>query len=494
MVADTLPRERRPRAQLPEAIATSTRLQCRNPGKASVRDTQHERSTRSRAITRRHLLKASAAALGTIPLAVQAAAAQTPATADLTGSSLRILQWNHVIPGYDRWFTQFATAWGQQHGVTVTVDLVDSSTIPHAMQTEFATGTGHDLIEHIAPLPMFASSLVDLSDLVAEAARRHGDQQEFCRQDSLNPESGRFYGFAHGYAPTAINYRPSLWQAVNLPGGPATWYDLVRGGSRIWSEQGIALGFGLSDELDSNTSILAALWAHGASVQDKDGRIALNSPQTVQVVKLFTQLYRTAMTPAVFGWDILGNNQLLIDGQASAILNALSAFRTIQQRNQDLAKDLMLRAPLQGPTGTGSALAPAHVRFISMIPAFSPNRDAAQEFLLALVGSYAQVTDASGTYNFPAFPSTVPALKANGGPLDYNPSQPDQGTRLTTLKDANSWTTNLGWPGPTTVLSAAAVNESILSQMVARAARGELSAEDAVREAEARLNTLTARG
>lgn len=425
--------------------------------------------------------------------AIAAAVAQTPSTVDLNGTSLRILQWEHVVSEYDMWFGQFASTWGQQHGVAVTVDRVDPATIPNAVQTELAAGSGHDLIEHIAPLTMFAGGMTDLADLLAEATRRHGAQQEFCRQDSLDTATGRMYGFTHGYSPTALNYRPTLWQASGMPSGPGRWDDLASGGAGIWSQQGIELGIGMSDDLDSNTTALIALWAHGANLQDENEAITINSPETVEVVTLYKQLYETCLTPGVFRWDVLSNNAKMANGQASAIVNALSAFRAAEAQKPEVAADFMLRSPLQGPAGPDHAVAPAHARFVSMIPAFSRNQETAREFLLALVANYPQAVTASKSYNFPAFASTVPGLKQDGGLLDFDPAFPDQKGVLTALKQSNRWTVQLGWPGPATPVVASAINEAVISTMMARAARGELSPQDAVIEAEHRLKAIAVR-
>ena len=36
--------------------------------------------------------------------------------------TLRILQWSHFVPAYDKWFDPWAKAWGQSKGIEVTVD------------------------------------------------------------------------------------------------------------------------------------------------------------------------------------------------------------------------------------------------------------------------------------------------------------------------------------------------------------------------------------
>jgi ABC-type glycerol-3-phosphate transport system substrate-binding protein len=450
--------------------------------------------------TRRSALRdgvASIAALGWAGSAFgagrAAAAAQGTPTRNIAGTSLKILTWHHIVSDVDAWLQGFLSQWGQQNQVTTAIDFADSATIPHALKTELELGAGHDLIEHIAPLPMYARDLADLADVQTEAASRHGSPLVFCQQDGFDPATGQVYGFVHGYSPLAVFYRQSMWEAIHMASGPMSWSDLAAGAGGIWRSQGIPLGFGLSTDLDTTNAVLSALWAHGGSVIDQGGAIALESDATVAVVELFRDLYTSSMLPNVLDWTIQSNNDAMYNNLASAILNPLSAFVYSLQNRHDTGVDMRAQGPL---TGDPSILAgqqpvmPAAVRFVSMVPSFSQNQDTAREFLLALVAAYDQLTTASKLYNFPAYPSTVPLLKQDGGLLDNNPALPDQGHRLSVLKTSNRWTVNLGWPAPTTPLAAAATVDGVLGRMVARAATGQLSAQDAVREAVARLETL----
>ena len=73
------------------------------------------------------------------------------------------------------------------------------------------------------------------------------------------------------------------------------------------------------------------LWAYGAAIQDENENVVINSPETIEAVKYMSELYKTAMTPEVFGWNAASNNQLLVAGRASYILNSISAYRTAQK-------------------------------------------------------------------------------------------------------------------------------------------------------------------
>ena len=74
----------------------------------------------------------------------------------------------------------------------------------------------------------------------------------------------------------------------------------------------------------------AVIWSHGGSVQDADENVLLNSPETVAAVKFLAKLQNDAMTDEIFGWTAASNNQGLIAGELSYILNSISAYRSLQ--------------------------------------------------------------------------------------------------------------------------------------------------------------------
>lgn len=452
--------------------------------------------TRRRRFTRRGLLHGAGAAglaAGAFP-AIRAEARATPPlqatpTRAIAGTTLKILQWSHFVPRYDEWFDQtLVPAWAEAAGVEVTVDHVSAGDLPSAIAAEMAGGEGHDLIEYVAPLPQYEPSVLDLTDVVEEANRRHGDQLELARSYSFNPTTEVCYGLCHGYAPDPGNYRRSLWEQVGLPDGPATWQELLDSGTRIRQDQGIQMGIGMSNDDDSNMSALMLLMAFGASVQDESEHVVINSPEAVAAVEYMTRLFDGAMTPEVFGWNPASNNQLLIAGQASFIVNSISAYRSAQQVQPEVAADIFFTAPLQGPGAI--ALANGHAVFVYMIPKHAAYPDTAKEFLLNLVANYEQATLQSELYNLPAWPSLTPELAADGGWLDDDPYGSEPANKLTVLKNAEDWTVNLGYPGPSNAAIGEVFTTYILPNMFAAAARGELTPEEAVAEAEGRITPV----
>jgi ABC-type glycerol-3-phosphate transport system substrate-binding protein len=397
---------------------------------------------------------------------------------------LRILLWSHFVPAHDKWFDPFAKEWGNQVGVNVTVDHINNAEIPARTAAEIQARQGHDLIQYIAPLAQFEPSVVDLKDVAQEAAKRYGEQLPICVKSSLNPATGKHYAYAPAWAPDPGDYRKSLWQAVGMPNGPASWDELLKGGAEIKKSKGIQMGIGMSQEIDSNMAGRALLWSFGGSIQDANSQVVINSPETVAAVEFMVQLFKQTMTNEVFSWTAASNNQGLIAGQMSYILNSISAWRTAQEQNPEVANDVFFVPALRGPK---EALVAQHVMYNWIVPNHARNVDAAKEFLLHYTANLAAVCYHSKLYDLPAFPKQVPQVNdwLQNDPFGAQP--PD---KLKVLADAVDWSVNVGYPGSMNTAEGEVFATFVIPNMFAKAARGELNPQQAVADAERQIKPI----
>ena len=406
-----------------------------------------------------------------------------PAT-KLSGA-MSILLWSHFVPAHDTWFDPFVKDWAQRVGITVTIDHINNAEVPGRLSAEIAAKSGHDLVQYIAPLSQFEPSVLDLKDVNTEAERRFGKQLDICRKTSLNPKTGKYYAFAPSWVPDPGNYRKSLWEKVGLPNGPTTWDELLRGGTEI-RKQGVQMGIGMSQEIDSNMAARALIWSYGGAIQDEQENVVLNSPATIEAVDFMSRLFKATMTDEVFAWNAASNNQGLIAGNLSYIVNSISAWRTAQEANPAVADDVYFVPALKGPK---AALAAQHVLYNWVVPSHAKNPDAAKEFLLHYASNMPQATYHSKLYDFPAFVDTVPQLD---GWLANDPFTKTNANRLAFLKidEALKWSTNIGHPGPASTAVGEVFGTFVIPNMMARAARGQQSAKDSVAQAEGEVKLI----
>ncbi|MBW3665014.1 MAG: extracellular solute-binding protein [Actinobacteria bacterium] len=409
----------------------------------------------------------------------------TEPSTQLSGE-LRILLWSHFVPRHDEWFDGFAQEWGDSVGVNVTVDHIAVADVPARIAAEIQSGSGHDLMQYIAPLPQFEQSVVDLADVTEEAESRFGAQNDVCRNSSFNPTTGKFYAYAPGWVPDPGDYRKSLWETAGFPDGPSTWDELLEGGSSIRADQGVQMGIGMSQEIDSNMAARAMIWSFGGAIQDEEENVVLNSPETIDAVDYMRRLFEGAMTEEVFAWTAASNNQGLIAGQLSYILNSISAYRTAQKDVPETAQDVHFVPALEGPA---AALAAQHVMYNWIVPEFSANVDNAKEFLLHYTANFESATFESELYDFPAFADLVPELN------DWLAEDPfalegEATDKLVVLQDSLDWTANVGHRGPASAAIGEVFGTFIVPNMMASAARGEQTPQEAVEAAAGQVEAV----
>ena len=403
------------------------------------------------------------------------------------GTELRVLQWSHFVPSYDDWFDQYAADWGEANNVIVAVDHVSITEIHSTMAAELDAGSGHALIEAATSPAAFLDSLHDLRDINEEARQRFGDQHDYCHKLSYLPAADRYYGFVSTQIPNAGNYDIALWTEAGYPDGPSTWQDLLEGGRAIYEATGIPVGVGLSPEPDSEMAARSVIWSFGGSVQDEAGNVVLNSPETVAAVEFMARLQNEAMTAEVFGWGVPSNNQALIAGEVSFILNPASAYRSLQAVDAGAAAGIGFTPALAGP-----AAALSGTQALTMvIPNYvqGAELDAAKQFILDYTANFSDAHYQSQLYNLPCFPDTVPQMAEW---LAADPFGSEPADKLSPFISVSQWSANLGYPGFNNPATAQIIAQNILPNMIARAALGELSAADAVAQAHEQIEAIFA--
>src|SRR5690606_25717598 len=209
-------------------------------------------------VSRRRMLQATGAA-GLAAIAAPLFPFGSALAADRR--TLKILQWSHFVPSYDKWFDQFAKDWGDANNVTVVVDHINISDLVTTTASEMSANSGHDLIELGPEAAQFSPNVLDMADVNQQAAKEFGAPFYVAERVSHNPITNTWYSFCHGWTIDCGDYRYSLWDKAGMPQGPDTWNDVLEVGARIRDEQGVKVGIGMSQELDSNMAARSILWA-----------------------------------------------------------------------------------------------------------------------------------------------------------------------------------------------------------------------------------------
>ncbi|MBI4773361.1 MAG: extracellular solute-binding protein [Deltaproteobacteria bacterium] len=441
-------------------------------------DTKGLKRTRVGVITRRQFIKTSLAGAA----AVGAGGLVFPRYGAAEQKTLKILQWVHFVPGYDKWFNEtYVKEWGAKHDTNVIVDNIGLAGLNARAAAEVSAQKGHDLFMFLWPKPDYEEQVIDHKEIYDECIKDHGKPIDLAIKSTFNPKTKKYYGFSDSFVPDPVNYRKDLWDAVGIY--PDTWDDVRAGGAKIKQQFNVPVGIGLASEIDTNMAMRAIMYSYGSSVQDEEGNVVLNSKETLEAVKFVKALYDECMTDEVFTWDASSNNRFMISGKGSLVLNAISVTRTAEKTDPEMSKKIWLAKACKGPV---RRMGLEHVMDVYCIWKFAENIDGAKQFLVDYIKNFRSGFLASEYYNFPCFAGTVPDLKQ----LVANDPKADPPDKYKVLEDVLDWATNVGYPGYANAAIDEVFSTWIISTMFARAAVGKMTPQEAIGAADKKVQAI----
>jgi multiple sugar transport system substrate-binding protein len=401
-----------------------------------------------------------------------------PDKAKAQQKTLKIIQWSHFVPAFDKWFNEkFAKEWGQKNNTNVIVDNINLNDLPAKAASEVQARKGHDLFMFLSPPAAYEKQTIDMTHVYQEVEKKHGKKIDLAHKSTFNPKTKRYFAFSDSYAPDPGNWHKDWWSEAGFPNGPDTWDDLRAGAKKIKDKNGHPCGIGLSQELDTSMAMRALLWSFGGAEQDEAGNVTINSKQTIEALKFMKAVYQESETQEVFTWTPSSNNQAMLAGRTSFVMNAISITRQAERDKMPIDSKIMVSPALKGPV---RRIAAEHVMDCYVVWEFAENKDGAQQFLIDYIDAFHDGFVAGQFYNFPCFPSVVPNLKTEIASDDRaNPKD-----KYKVLGNVLDWATNVGYPGYATAAIDEAFRTWVIPTMFAKVARGDETPENAAKAAE----------
>src|SRR5213083_3601662 len=163
---------------------------------------------------------------GKLVAAGVAAAAAGPTVftrgAGAADKTLKILQWSHFVPAYDKWFDPWAKDWGAKRGVEVTVDHVGFADVVPRATAEVAAQAGHDIHMFLGLASAFEEHVIDLKDVVATLDKKHGKPVDLATRSTYNPFTKKQFAVSDMWVPDPGNYHKEVWSKIGMENGPST--------------------------------------------------------------------------------------------------------------------------------------------------------------------------------------------------------------------------------------------------------------------------------
>ncbi|MBV9170897.1 MAG: extracellular solute-binding protein, partial [Chloroflexi bacterium] len=271
------------------------------------------------------------------------------------------------------------------------------------------------------------------------------------------------------------NWRPDFFSAAGISQFPDTFDQLLAAAQKLHDYGkpiGMTLGHAPGDGKSTNFPVL---WAFGGKEFEADGKtVALNSPETLNAVKWYAQMFKY-MDPAVLGWLDPDNNQAFLTEQCSATVNVntiyLAARDAADQKgdaNMKHIADAMDHA--NWPSGPAGRFGNYNINLWAVF-ADSPNPEGGKAFLRAFFDKKFLVpwTKTGRSYFIPNFKG-----------LDNIPEAWPDDPKLKIFRELNKINRLPGYAGPPSAATTDAVNKFVLVDMFANAATGKMQPEEAV--------------
>jgi multiple sugar transport system substrate-binding protein len=433
-----------------------------------------------RKITRRESLKLGAGALAgaTMGLNVNLPARGQEPTLDLKpeqGATLRVLRPAKFVAGDEKLWLENTEKYTQQTGVQVKVESQGWEDLRPKAAVAANVGKGPDVVYGwYDDAHQYPDKLVDLTDLGEYLDKKYGGWYDVCRKFGMR--EGKWIAIPLGAAGARVVYRISALKEAGFEQWPSDLDGMLKASQALAAKGkpgGLALGNAVGD---GNTWCHWLVWAHGGRMVDENDQVVINSPETIAALTYARELYQS-FVPGTLSWLDPSNNKAFLDGQISWTINGISVYYAAKNSEDEkikaLVEDIGHAILPMGPVGRPTEL---HLTVPAMVFAYTQYPNAAKDYIRFMLEreQYVPWQEASLGY----FSQPLKAYEKS--PIwTVDPKH-------TPYRDLM---VNMLWPGYAGSLgyaSAGVMADFVMVNMVAQAASGDKTPEEAAAEAQKR--------
>jgi multiple sugar transport system substrate-binding protein len=294
-----------------------------------------------------------AAAAGATPASGAAAAAKS------NGSKLAIWGWQSFTPEGDKTLGDQMQQWGAANNTQVEYVVVENSQFPQKLAAAVEAKAPPDVVMLTAASNVidYASRnlLVDISDVWKSTSTQAGGFWSYV--EPLYKIGSSYFGIPFEADTSPMFVRTDLIkQATGSADPPKTLDDLTTVCQKLNSPPDLyALGLTLGRAPDCFGNTLAIIWNDGGSLVDKDGKVALNSPETISAVSRIKGWWDAKLIPPDSPtWDDTGNNAAFQKKQSAFVINPPSIYGWMVANDPELLKNSTMAPVPAGKSGSYS--------------------------------------------------------------------------------------------------------------------------------------------
>ena len=393
------------------------------------------------------------------------------------GASLRVLRPSKFVDPDERIFNENTRRFTEQTGVAVKVDYSGWEDLRPQTAVTANTGAGPDIVVGWTDDPhLYSDKLIDLTDVATYLGKKYGGWYPLAERYGKKYKTDEWIAIPMGASGGPAVYRESWLKEVGYDHFPTTTdelLDLCRKLQKSGHPAGFTTGHAVGD---ANAFCYWLVWAFGGNLIDEDGKVTINSKETIEALKYAKALYPTFI-PGTNSWLDPSNNKAMLSGEIAATQNGVSLYFSAKNSGDAALKALAAdmnhaRMPI-GPVGkpTETALA---INAMAFKHSKAPNAAKAYLAFMMEAPQYDPwLTDSFGYWGQPLRAYEQSAVWTND-------------PKVAVYKDTMSASRWLAYPGAINDKSGAVVADYVVVDMVAAAATGASTPEEAAKEAERR--------
>jgi multiple sugar transport system substrate-binding protein len=410
--------------------------------------------------------------LGAAPASAQGAA---PSFKPEQGASLRVLRWAPFVKGdEDAWLAN-TKKFTEATGVEVRVDKESWEDIRPKAAVAANVGSGPDImLVWFDDAHQYPDKLLDVTDIAQGFAGKYGGY--YPGLEGYAKRDGKFIALPIAAIGNGILYRESMLQQAGFSKFPEksdAFLEMCKALKAKSKPAGFALGKAVGD---GNNFAHWIVWSHGGKMVDEGGKVVINSPETVKALQYARELYQT-FVPGTESWLDINNNRVFLAGDLSVTANGVSLYYSAKNdpKMADMAKDIRSAILPVGPVGQPVELHQTTSGVIFRYTKFPNAAKAYMQFMLDKPQMDAWI-QGSSAYCCPPLRGLIDNPVWNADPV-HAP-----------YKRASETLRPNGYAGPLGYASAAVMADYVMVDMVAEAASGQRTPEEAAKRAEQRAN------
>ena len=431
-------------------------------------------------ITRRDTLAIGAGALAATTFAREGRAAiglpniQPPKMPAENGATLRVLRPTKFLDPDQVVWNKNTAEFTKQTGIQVRVDYVGWEDLRPQTAVAARTGAGPDIVVGWPEDPhLYSDKLLDVSELADYLGRKYGGWYFLAEKYGIRHGTKTWTSIPMGGSGGPCVYRKSWVKEAgfdSIPTDMGKFLELCQNLQKIGHPVGFALGNAVGD---ANSYTQWMLWAHGGKLVDEEGRVAIDSKETIEALRYCKAMYPT-MIGGTMGWGDPSNNKAFISGDISLTSNGVSIYFALKNdpKLAEAAADTDHAFMPFGPVGRNPQSA---LILNAMVFKHSKYPNAAQQYLRFLMEEEQYEPWLTGCIGYWSQP-----LKAYANAAVWT-SDPKLKVYRETC-DNRFWN---GYSGPINAAAGASSADYVIVHMFAAVASGSATPEDAAKQAAA---------